>query len=69
LENILTTRDLKTTPYEKMQYKQPNMLDNLHTFGELAIVHDGKTKIKAKLKDKVLVAMFVGYPDNHAGEV
>jgi hypothetical protein len=40
------------------------MIDNLHTFCELAIVHDGKTKIKAKLKDKGLVAMFVGYPDN-----
>jgi hypothetical protein len=65
----LITKDLKATPYEKMHNKQPNMMDNLHTFGELAIVHDGKTKIKAKLKDKGLVAMFVGYPDNHAGEV
>jgi hypothetical protein len=52
-----------------MHNKQPNMMDNLHTYGELAIVHDGKTKIKVKLKDKGLVAMFVGYPDNHAGEV
>jgi Reverse transcriptase (RNA-dependent DNA polymerase) len=33
-------------------------------------VHDGAhAKVRAKLQDKGLVAMFVGYPDNHAGKV
>jgi hypothetical protein len=45
LENISIPEDLKTTPYEKMHNRQPNMIDNLHTFGEFAIVHDGKTKV------------------------
>jgi hypothetical protein len=53
-----------------MYNKLLDWIDNLHTFGEIAIVHDGAhAKVQAKLQDKGLVAMFVGYPDNHAGEV
>jgi transposase InsO family protein len=68
LENILISKYMTSSPYEKMHNKEPKWLDNLHTFGEIAVVHDG-TKIKSKLADKGLLAMFVGYPDNHAGEV
>jgi hypothetical protein len=68
LENILSTKNLKSTPYAKTHTKQLNFMDNLQTVGELAIVHDRKTKTKAKMKDKEIVAMFVGYADNHAGE-
>jgi hypothetical protein len=53
-----------------MHNKEPEWLHNLHTFGEIAIVHDSaKGKIRAKLQDKGLASMFVGYPANHAGEV
>ena len=53
-----------------MHNKDPDWLDNLHTFGEIAIVHDGAhAKIRAKLQDKGMAAMFVGYPAHHAGEV
>jgi hypothetical protein len=47
----------------------PDWIDNLHKFGELAIVHDGAHSIKSKLQDKGLLCLFVGYPENHAGEV
>jgi hypothetical protein len=53
-------------------YTTANLTDStiLHTFGEIAIVLDGaRAKIRAKLQDKGLASMFVGYPDIHAGEV
>jgi hypothetical protein len=43
----------------------PDWIDNLHKFGELAIVHDGAHSIKSKLQDKGLLCLFVGYPENH----
>jgi Reverse transcriptase (RNA-dependent DNA polymerase) len=49
--------------------KEPDWLNNLHKCGELAIVHDrANANIHAKLQDCGLAAIFVGYPDNHAGE-
>jgi hypothetical protein len=56
LENIISTKGYDSTPYEDMHNSQPNWLHNLHTFGEIAIVHDGAhSKIRAKLQDKGLV--------------
>jgi hypothetical protein len=50
-----------------MHNSQPDWLHNLHTFGEIAIVHDGAhSKIRAKLQDKGLAAMCAGYPANHS---
>jgi hypothetical protein len=70
LKNILYFTDFDSTPYEMMFNKLPDSIENLHTFGEIAIVHDGAhAKVRAKLQDKGLVAMFVRFPDNHAGEV
>jgi Reverse transcriptase (RNA-dependent DNA polymerase)/gag-polypeptide of LTR copia-type len=71
LENILVSPESETTPFELLHgIKHPDWLDNLHTFGEIAIVHDGAhAHIRAKLQNKGLAAMFVGYPANHAGEV
>jgi hypothetical protein len=70
LNNILYLTDFDSTPYEMMDDKLPDWIDKLYKYGEIAIVHDGAhAKVRAKLHDKGLVAMFVGYPDNHAGEV
>jgi hypothetical protein len=70
LENIISKKASDSTPYEDMQNSQPHWLHKLITFGEIAIVHDGAhAKIRAKLQDKCLAVMFVGYPVNHAGEV
>jgi hypothetical protein len=67
LDNILYLTDFDSTPYEMMYNKLP---DWIHTFGEIAIVHEcAHAKVRAKLQDKGLVAMFVSYPYNHAGEV
>jgi hypothetical protein len=69
LENILIIPDTNTTPHEMVYGSPPDWIDNLHKFGELAIVHDGAHSIKSKLQDKGLLCLFVGYPENHAGEV
>jgi hypothetical protein len=69
LESFIVLSGYNTTPYDKLYgIKYPDWLDNLHTFGEIAIVHDG-TNIQGKLHDKGLICMFVRYPPNHAGEV
>jgi transposase InsO family protein len=70
LQNILISKEHGDSPYKMMHDKEPEWLNNLHKFGELAIVHDGaNANIRAKLQDGGLAAIFVGYPDNHAGEV
>jgi Reverse transcriptase (RNA-dependent DNA polymerase) len=57
------------SPYALLHDKEPDWLNNLHRYGELAIVHNGAdANITAKLQDCGLAAMFVGYPDSHAGE-
>jgi hypothetical protein len=66
---MISTKGTDSTPYEDMHNSQPDWLHNLHTFDEISIVHDGAhAKIRAKLQDKGLTAMFVGYPANHSGE-
>jgi hypothetical protein len=70
LENIIYSTECNTTPHDLLHDRQPDWLDNLHTFGEIAIAHDGaRAWIGAKVQDKGLASMFVGYPQNHAGEV
>jgi len=41
----------------------------LRTFGEIGIVSNQRNKkIRAKLEDHGFPYLFIGYPDNHAGE-
>jgi hypothetical protein len=58
-------------PYEQLYgIKHPDWVSNLHAFGKIAVVHDGaNSHFKHKLKDKRKLALFVGYPPHHAGEV
>jgi hypothetical protein len=57
LENILVNNN--TTPYKLLNGSDPPWINNLHSFGELAIVHDGaNSHITGKLKDKGLLTMY-----------
>jgi hypothetical protein len=50
--------------------KHPLWINNLHSFGELAAVRDGKnSKISGKINNKGILGIFVGCPEDHAGEV
>jgi hypothetical protein len=69
-KNVIYAAEFNTTPYDLLHKSQPDWLDNLHTFGEIEIVHDGaNAKIRVKLQKKGLASRIVGYPDNHAGKV
>jgi len=54
--------------FEKFFKDQQKFTSNLHTFGEIGIVL-AKKKIKSKLVDRGSAALFVGYAENHAGDV
>ena len=69
LENILIRPGCEQSPYFQLHGKDPNWIYNLNTFGELAVIHDGRQKIASKLSDKGFLGIFVGYPTDHAGEV
>jgi hypothetical protein len=69
LENTLLYPNKQQTPYFFLHNKQPPWINNLHIFGELAVIHDSAHKIQAKLNNKNTYGMFVGYPLNHSHEV
>jgi hypothetical protein len=66
--NILATRVTKTSPQELLFGKEAHCAHNLRMFGKMGVVTT-KKKIQGKLKDRVTVCMFVGYPPNHACDV
>ena len=69
IENILIKDKNKKCPYELMFGHMPNYIEDLRTFGEIAIVRDNGNKLKGKLSDRGLEAMFVGYSEHHAKNV
>lgn len=69
IENILIKAKGDKSASEKMNGRMPRYSENLHTFGEMAIIKDNGKKLKGKLKDRGIMGMFVGYADNHANNV
>ena len=69
IENILIKNKMEKCPYELMFGRMPNYVNDLRTFGEIAIVKDNGHKIKGKLSDRGMEAMFVGYSEHHAKNV
>ena len=67
LQNI-TMEDTKT-PHQHLFDELPKYARNLKTFGEIGVCKDNSKRKKAKLENKGKHAMFVGYADNHAGDV
>ena len=70
LENLLVNKEHEKSPAEQFYGEQPKFTEYLRTFGEVGIVSDEATKkTRAKLQDRGLEALFVGYPEDHAGDV
>ena len=69
VENIITKKKGEKCAYEKLKNKMPAYAKNLRTFGEMAVVKDNGSMMKGKLKNRGIVAMFVGYSEKHASKV
>ena len=58
------------SPHEQFYGKIPKFVDYLRTFGEVGIVSDEKSKkMRSKLQDRRKECLFVGYPEDHSGDV
>jgi len=70
LDNILCDTTTSLYPHKCFYGDEPKYARNLRIFGEIGVVADHATKmIRAKLTDRGKTCMFVGYADNHAGDV
>ena len=70
LENLLLDSNEGKSPYELFYGKLPGNACNLRVFGEMTLIttHANK-KICGKLEDCGKTCVFVGYAENHAGDV
>ena len=68
LDNIMIDRT--KPPYTLFFNKDAKYMRHLRSFGEMAVVaiHEGK-KMRSKLDTRGKTSMFVGYADDHAGDV
>ena len=68
VENILVSANKPEPAYNSFFGKEAPYAKHLRTFGECGVVHDGK-KIRSKLENRGEKCFFVGYAENHAGNV
>ncbi|MGL4342651.1 MAG: reverse transcriptase domain-containing protein, partial [Lactococcus lactis] len=71
VENIIVNEETEKSPHELVYGENPPWVKSLRTFGEIAILQVGGTtkKIKAKLENRGIPALFVDYPIDHASDV
>jgi len=68
VENIFVLANKPVPAYNSFFGKEAPYAKHLHTFGECGVVHDGK-KIQSKLENCGEKCIFVGYAENHAGNI
>ena len=70
LDNIMVRPDRTKPPYTLFYNKDAKFMKHLRSFGEMAVVaiHEGK-KMRSKLDNRGKTGMFVGYADDHSGDV
>ena len=70
LDNIMVRTDRTKPPHTLFFNKDMKYMKHLRSFGEMAVVaiHEGK-KMRSKLDTRGKASMFVGYADDHAGDV
>lgn len=71
VENIIVNKETDKSPHELVYGENPSWIKSLRTFGEIAILQIGGTpnKVKAKLDNRGVPAMFVDYSVDHASDV
>ena len=65
---VTKVHNLLDSKYEKFYGKSPNYKSKLQIFGHVAVIAN-RIKIQEKLKNKGKICIFVGYAENHAGDV
>ena len=70
LDNIMVRPDRTKLPFTLFYNKDVKYMKHLRSFGEIAVVaiHEGK-KMRFKLDNRGKTFMFVGYADDHSGDV
>ena len=70
LDGIIVRSDRTKPPYTLFFNKDVKYMNHLRSFGEMAVVaiHEGK-KMRSKLDSRGKTSTFVGYADDHAGDV
>ena len=70
LDNIMVRTDRTRPPHTLFFNKDVKYMKNSRSFGEMAVIaiHEGK-KLRSKLNTRCKTSMFVGYADDHAGDV
>ena len=70
LDNIMVRTDRTKPPYTLFFNKDVKYMKHLRSFGEMAVVaiHEGG-KMRSKLDTRGQTCMFVGYADDHTGDV
>ena len=70
LDNIIVRRERTKPPFKLFNNDEPKYMIFLRSFGELAVIaiSDGK-KIRSKLDTRGRTGIFVGYADDHAGNM
>ena len=70
LDNIMVRKERTKPPYTLFYNEEPKYKNYLRSFGEMAVIaiSDGK-KMRSKLDTRGRTGIFVGYADDHAGNV
>ena len=70
LDNIMVRRERTKPPFTLFYSDEPKYMKFLRSFGEMAVIaiSDGK-KMRSKLDTRGRTGIFVGYADDHAGNV
>ena len=70
LDNIMVRKDRTKPPFTLLYNDEPKYMKFLRSFGEMAVIaiSDGK-KMRSKLDTRGRTGIFVGYADDHAGNV
>ena len=70
LDNIMVRKERTKPPYTLFYNDEPKYRKNLRSFGEMAVIAISKgKKMRSKLDTRRRTGIFVGYADDHAGNV
>ena len=70
LDNIMVRKERTKPPFTLFYNDEPEYMKFLRSFGEMVVIaiSDGK-KMRSKLDTRGRTGIFVGYADDHAGNV